>query len=334
MRQVLLETEAAIRLVKETFTQELTQALHLTPVSAPLIVQDGTGINDDLNGVERPVSFRVKALKQRKAVVVHSLAKWKRIRLQQLGVLSGQGILTEMRALRPDEDCSPLHSVYVDQWDWEQHIHLQDRNLTYLKHVVSHIFEAMKRTEQLVASYDPAIPCVLPDSIHFVHAAALQRQYPTLTPAERETASAHEHGAVFIMGIGDCLPDGQPHDGRAPDYDDWSTPNEEGYAGLNGDIIVWHPVLKRAVELSSMGIRVDPPALLRQLAERNCMQRAKLSFHKQLLAGELPASIGGGIGQSRLCLFMLKKRHIGEVQVSIWPEDEINRLLAEGICLL
>ena len=332
--QDILKTESAIAFVKSTFAQALSQQLQLLPVSAPIAVLDGTGINDDLNGVERPVSFPVRALGERKAVVVHSLAKWKRLRLQQLGIPTGQGILTDMRALRPDEDYTALHSIYVDQWDWEQRMEPTQRTIAFLKETVTKIYTALRTTEQAVHQLDPTITPILPETITFIHAEELLQRYPTLTVLERETEAAREYGAVFIIGIGGKLSHGEAHDGRAPDYDDWSTTTETGLAGLNGDIVLWHPVLGRAFEISSMGIRVDKAALERQLAERGCPERREFQFHQLLLTDQLPQSIGGGIGQSRVCMFMLRRRHIGEVQVSIWPEEERTRLAADGVTLL
>ena len=330
----LLQREAAITLVKDTFSRYLCDYLHLTRVSSPLIVLDGTGINDDLNGIERPVGFPIKSLNEQRAVVVHSLAKWKRLRLKELEVEAGRGILTDMRALRPDEDYSPIHSIYVDQWDWEKHIEPADRNLQFLRKTVKSIYMAIKETEQVVAQYYPEITPSLPEDIQFIHSEELLQRFPDLSPKERENAIAKEYGAVFIIGIGGKLSKGEIHDGRAADYDDWSTENEEGYKGLNGDIIVWHPVLQSAFELSSMGIRVDKKAMTTQLKENNCEERATLSFHKMLLNGELPESIGGGIGQSRICMFMLKKLHIGEVQVSIWPAKKKKKMEKTGVTLL
>jgi aspartate--ammonia ligase len=332
--QDILKTESAIAFVKSTFAQALAQQLQLLPVSAPIAVLDGTGINDDLNGVERPVSFPVRSLGERKAVVVHSLAKWKRLRLQQLGIATGQGILTDMRALRPDEDYTALHSIYVDQWDWEQRMEPAQRTFAFLRETVTKIYTALRTTEQAVAQLDPTITPILPETITFIHAEELLQRYPTLTPLERETEAARMYGAIFIIGIGGKLSHGEPHDGRAPDYDDWSSTAETGLAGLNGDIVLWHPVLGRAFEISSMGIRVDKAALERQLAERGCPERREFQFHQLLLTGQLPQSVGGGIGQSRVCMFMLRRRHIGEVQVSIWPEEERARLAADGVTLL
>lgn len=330
----ILSTERAISFVKESFAKHLCQQLSLVKVSSPLAVLDGTGINDDLNGVERPVSFPIKALGEQRALVVHSLAKWKRLRLMQLGFEEGTGILTDMRALRPDEDYTNLHSVYVDQWDWEQRIGADQRTLTKLKSTVRRIYEALRSVEREVYASNPEILPVLPKEIKFIHSQELSEIYPHLSIKERESQITKRYGAVFIIGIGKTLTDGQPHDGRAPDYDDWSTLNDDGYYGLNGDIIVWHPTLECALELSSMGVRVDRETLLHQLSVRGCPQRAQLPFHKMLLDGSLPQSIGGGIGQSRVCMFMLKKRHIGEVQVGIWSQDVREELELAGVSLL
>ncbi|TYP96886.1 aspartate-ammonia ligase [Sphingobacterium allocomposti] len=334
MGRNLLKTEQAITFVKDTISNKLKQALNLIPVSSPLIVLDGTGINDDLNGIERPVSFPIKSLNEKRAVVVHSLAKWKRVRLRELGIEKGEGILTDMRALRPDEDYTPIHSIYVDQWDWEKHIDYTDRTFAYLKETVLKIYQCLYETEQEVERQYPDKRAVLPETIRFISAEELLSKYPDSTPKERENAIAKEHGAVFIYGIGGELSNGFPHDGRAADYDDWSTDNEEGYRGLNGDILVWNPILNTAFELSSMGIRVDKIALLRQLEIRNSIDRASLPFHSMLIHDQLPQSIGGGIGQSRVCMFMLKKAHIGEVQVSIWDEQQRQQLIQQGIHLL
>ncbi|MBE0674078.1 MAG: aspartate--ammonia ligase, partial [Bacteroidales bacterium] len=299
-----------------------------------LAIEGHTGINDDLNGIEKPVSFSVRGMNGHKAVVVQSLAKWKRVRLKELEVEPGTGILTDMRALRPDEEFSPIHSIYVDQWDWEKTIKTEERTMRNLKSTVRLIYDALSTTEKRVAESLPGIIPVLPDEIEFVHAEELARMYPSLTPRERENEYVRNHGAAFIAGIGGILSDGRRHDGRAPDYDDWTTVSEDGFAGLNGDIIVWNPVLECAFEISSMGIRVDRDVLLSQLEQCDCMSRTTLAFHSMLLSGELPPSMGGGIGQSRVCMFMLRKRHIGEVQVGIWPEDERERLEREGIRLL
>lgn len=257
MGRNLLKTEQAITFVKETFSRKLIEALNLIPVSSPLVVLDGTGINDDLNGIERPVSFPIKSLNEQRAVVVHSLAKWKRVRLKELEIEVDEGILTDMRALRPDEDYTPIHSIYVDQWDWEKHITAQDRTFDYLKDTVLKIYTALYETEQEVAQRYPAKEAILPKEILFISSEQLLNRYPDFTPKQRENAIAKEYGAVFIYGIGGELSHGAPHDGRAADYDDWSTDNSEGYKGLNGDILVWNPILDTAFELSSMGIRVD-----------------------------------------------------------------------------
>ena len=332
--QELVKTEIAISLVKKTFAAALAEQLQLVEVSAPLVVLAGTGINDDLNGIERPVAFPIKALEEKNAVVVHSLAKWKRQRLKDWKVVEGTGILTDMRALRPDEDYSALHSIYVDQWDWEKHIAVADRNLAYLKQTVETIYQVLRKTEQVVYESDASLPPILPESIFFIHAEELLQLYPDLTPKDRENAITKQHGAVFIIGIGGKLSDGMRHDGRAADYDDWTTQNEDGYAGLNGDLLLWNPVLACVFEISSMGIRVDQATMLAQLKEHDCTERSELAFHRALLAGELPQSIGGGIGQSRVCMFLLRKSHIGEVQVGIWPENVRKELLLEGVTLL
>lgn len=334
MSRDLLKREQAITFVKDTFSTYLKKALNLIPISSPLIVLDGTGINDDLNGIERPVSFPIKALNEQRAVVVHSLAKWKRIRLKELELEPGEGIITDMRALRPDEDYSPIHSIYVDQWDWEKVILPENRNLSYLKQTVKAIYQCLVQTEKDVEAQYPHLKAVLPEDITFISSEELLQRYPDLTPKERENEIAKAYGAVFIYGIGGVLSNGFAHDGRAADYDDWSTPNEEGYEGLNGDILVWNPVIQSAFELSSMGIRVDKKALQRQLEIRNCPERASLAFHQMLLTDQLTESVGGGIGQSRVCMFMLKLSHIGEVQVSIWDENKKKKLTEENIYLL
>ncbi|NGM61571.1 aspartate--ammonia ligase [Sphingobacterium sp. SGG-5] len=334
MGRNLLKREQAITFVKDTFSTKLRQALNLIPVSSPLVVLDGTGINDDLNGIERPVAFPIKSLDEQRAVVVHSLAKWKRVRLRELDLEEGEGIVTDMRALRPDEDYSPIHSIYVDQWDWEKVISPTDRNLRYLKETVKKIYAVLVETEQAVEQQYPEKKAVLPSEIKFISSEELLQRYPTFTPKERENAIAKEYGAVFLYGIGGELSNGFIHDGRAADYDDWSTENEDGYKGLNGDILIWNPVLHAAFELSSMGIRVDKESLQRQLVIRHCAERAELAFHQMLLNDELPQSIGGGIGQSRVCMFMLKLSHIGEVQVSIWDENKKSNLQKDNIYLL
>ena len=325
------QTEKAIKAVKDMFQDNLSAQLALLRVTAPMTVLSGTGINDDLNGVERPVRFPVRSLDERQAEVVHSLAKWKRLKLAELGIAPGRGIYTDMNALRPDEDLDNLHSIYVDQWDWEKVIRPEDRNLEFLKRTVRRIYEAVKVTENKLYVEFPQLEPALPDEIFFIHAEQLLQRYPNLTPKERENAIVREYKAVFIIGIGGKLSDGSIHDGRAADYDDWSTPNDDGYEGLNGDILLWNPVLESAFEISSMGIRVDAKAMRRQLKERGQEEKASLYFHRRLLAGELPQTIGGGIGQSRLCMFLLRKAHIGEIQSSIWPEEMRQACRTAGI---
>ncbi len=327
-------TEVAIKLVKDNFQRMLAEALGLRRVTAPLFVLSGTGLNDDLNGCERAVSFPVAALDDARAEVVHSLAKWKRVKLEAYDIAPGFGLYTDMNAIRADEELDNLHSIYVDQWDWEQTIESTDRNLEFLKTTVEKIYEVIRRTERIVYEHFPHITPRLPQEITFIHSEELLQRYPNLSPREREDAAARECGAVFLIGIGAPLSNGEPHDGRAPDYDDWSSVNSDGYRGLNGDILVWDNILGRAVELSSMGIRVSPDSLDRQLAATGCEDRAELLFHSRLLCGELPASIGGGIGQSRLCMFLLQKAHVGEVQASIWPESQRRQCEEAGIMLL
>ena len=330
----LKRTEQAIKLVKDSFEAGLSAELRLSRVTSPLFVPRGSGINDDLNGVERPVAFPVRRLGEREMEVVQSLAKWKRMALADYGYPAGTGIYTDMNALRPDDDIDAIHSIYVDQWDWELVMEKDSRTVEFLKSVVTRIYEVMKRTEFIVSERYPRIPAVLPERITFIHAEEARERYPHLPPAERERELAREHGAVFIVGIGADLADGAPHGGRAPDYDDWSTVAADGRAGLNGDIIVWDPVRADSLELSSMGIRVDRETLLRQLELRGAGERAGLYWHKRLLAGEFPQTVGGGIGQSRLCMFFLRKAHIGEVQASVWPEDTLAECRSRGIPLM
>ena len=315
------QTEQAIKQIKDFFQENLSTELRLSRVTAPLFMLQGLGINDDLNGVERPVTFPIKDLGDAKAEVVHSLAKWKRLTLAEYHIEPGYGIYTDMNAIRADEELDNLHSLYVDQWDWEAVITQEERTLSYLKNVVERIYAAILRTEYLTCETYKEIKPFLPRKIHFIHSEELLQMYPNLSPKEREDAICKKYGAVFIIGIGGKLSDGKKHDGRAPDYDDWSTVAEDGRAGLNGDILIWYPVLERSFELSSMGIRVDQEALLRQLKLEGKEDRKQLFFHRQLLDGRLPLSIGGGIGQSRLCMVMLHKAHIGEIQASIWPDD-------------
>jgi len=317
-------TEQAIKTVKDYFEQKLSYELKLHRVTAPLFVLAGTGINDDLNGIERAVGFPIKFMGDQRAEIVHSLAKWKRTKLASYGVAPGYGIYTDMNAIRADEDLDNLHSLYVDQWDWEITIRPENRNLEFLKDTVRKIYDVLKRTEYKIYRLYPHISPILPDEITFVHTEDLLEQYPDLTSKEREDKAAEQYGAVFLIGIGGELKHGKPHDGRAPDYDDWTTATSKNHKGLNGDIIVWNPVLKSSFELSSMGIRVDSATLLEQLKIRGNENRTEFTFHKSLINGELPLSIGGGIGQSRLCMLFLRKAHIGEVQTSIWSPEVIE----------
>lgn len=314
-------TEKAIKAVKDMFQDNLSAQLALLRITAPMVVMSGMGLNDDLNGVENPVSFSVRDMQGRNAEVVHSLAKWKRLKLAQMNVPPGRGIYTDMNALRPEEDLDNIHSIYVDQWDWEKVITRGQRTLDYLKKTVRRIYEAIKVTENKLYVEFPQIEPMLPEDIHFIHSEELLQMYPDMSPKERENAVTRQYRAVFIIGIGAELSDGRPHDGRSADYDDWSTVNEEGYMGLNGDLLLWNPVLESAFEISSMGVRVDEEALRRQLDMRGEADKAGLLYHRMLLDGKLPYTIGGGIGQSRLCMFLLRKAHIGEIQSSVWPEE-------------
>ena len=329
----LKQTEHGIKLIKDFFQMNLSSELRLRRVTAPLFVLQGTGINDDLNGVESPVSFAISDMGGVKAEVVHSLAKWKRLMLAEYGLEPGYGIYTDMNAIRADEELGNLHSLYVDQWDWERVITPGQRNVKFLKEIVCRIFSAMKRTEYMVSETFEITPC-LPENIHFIHSEELRELYPDLTPKDRENAIAKKFGAVFIIGIGCQLKDGTKHDGRAPDYDDYSSEGLNGLPGLNGDLIIWNDLLDRAVELSSMGIRVDKATMLKQLKEEGKEERLNLYFHKRLMDGSLPLSIGGGIGQSRLCMFYLRKAHIGEIQASIWPENMRQTCKEKGINLV
>ena len=328
------QTEQGIKQIKEFFQQNLSTELRLRRVTAPLFVLKGLGINDDLNGVERPVTFPIKDLGDAQAEVVHSLAKWKRLTLADYHIQPGYGIYTDMNAIRADEELDNLHSLYVDQWDWEAVITKEQRTVGFLENVVRRIYAAIKRTEYLACETYPQLKPFLPDDIHFIHSEDLLQAYPNLSPKERENAACKKYGAVFVEGIGGRLSNGEKHDGRAPDYDDWSTIAENGKAGLNGDILIWYPVLDMGFELSSMGIRVDKESLLRQLRIEGKEEREKLYFHQRLLKGELPLSIGGGIGQSRLCMVMLHKAHIGEIQASIWPQDMREECARLGMPLL
>ena len=328
------ETEQGIKKIKDFFQQNLSTGLKLRRVTGPLFVLKGTGINDDLNGVERAVTFPIKDLGDQRAEVVHSLAKWKRLTLAEYDIQPGYGIYTDMNAIRADEELDNLHSLYVDQWDWERVITADQRNIGFLEAIVRDIYAAMLRTEFMVCEAYPQIKPFLPSEIFFIHAEELRKMYPDLTPRQREDAITEAKGAVFIIGIGCPLGDGKPHDGRAPDYDDYSTISSLGLPGLNGDIMIWDSVLGRAVEVSSMGIRVDKEALLRQLESSGKQERKELYFHKRLLEGTLPLSIGGGIGQSRLCMLYLRKAHIGEIQASIWPQEMREECRKQGIHLL
>ena len=325
------ETEKAIKDAKDTFERELSGALRLSRVTSPLFVPSASGINDDLNGIENPVRFSVKNLDGKDMEIIQSLAKWKRMALADYKIAHGRGIYTDMNALRPDDDIDAIHSIYVDQWDWEKVIAKEERNLDYLKETVRTIYSAIKRTSFLLSEDFPEIHDTLPEDITFVFSEDARDEFPTLTPQERERELAKRYGAVFLIGIGYGNP---PHSGRAPDYDDWSTPTVDGHHGLNGDIIVWDTVRSDSLELSSMGIRVDRDALLRQLDIRGCKERADLYWHKRLLAGDYPETIGGGIGQSRLCMFLLHKAHVGEVQASVWPDEARAEAKAHGAMLL
>ncbi len=328
------QTEKAIKQVKDFFELNLSSELGLRRVTAPLFVKRGTGINDDLNGIERPVAFPMKDLNEEVAEVVHSLAKWKRLMLAQLGIEAGYGLYTDMNAIRPDEDLGNLHSLYVDQWDWERVITDEQRTIDFLKYTVRKIYAAIKRTEMYVYELYPEILPSLPEEITFMHTEQMLAEHPEMTSKEREDFYSEKYGAIFVIGIGGRLANGEKHDGRAPDYDDWSTESGNGTKGLNGDIVVWNALLNRSYELSSMGIRVSPESLATQLEIEKCTERKELMFHSLLLNGKLPLSIGGGIGQSRLCMFFLKKAHIGEIQSSIWPERMISDCKAANIPLL
>jgi len=330
----LNQTEQAIKLIKDTFQQNLSSELKLRRVTAPLFVLKGTGINDDLNGTENKVTFEIKDYDGKEAEVVNSLAKWKRLALADYGMEDGYGIYTDMNAVRPDEELDNIHSLYVDQWDWELVIHRENRNLDFLKFIVTKIYEAIKRTEFVIQEYYTDITPMLPENITFIHSEDLLAEYPGLPPKERENTVAKKYGAIFIIGIGNTLSNEQPHDGRAPDYDDWISETKPGYNGLNGDIILWNPILEIAFEISSMGIRVDQESLSKQLEVTGTTDRKELEFHARLLNGELPLTIGGGIGQSRLCMYYLRKAHIGEIQSSIWPKSMVEECTRNNIQLV
>ncbi len=325
--------EQAVKMLKDVFQEELSFRLDLRRVTAPLFVLTGTGINDDLNGTETAVGFNVTDMGGRRAEVVHSLAKWKRVKLGAYNIPAGYGLYTDMNAIRACEELSNIHSLYVDQWDWERTISADQRNLEFLKSIVNKIYDALKATEREVYSLYSHITPALPDEITFIHSEDLLQEYPDMTSKERENAAAKKYGAVFLMGIGGKLSNGEKHDGRAPDYDDWSSETESGYKGLNGDILLWNDVLQSSFEISSMGIRVDKEALVRQLDIESCPERLQFEFHKALMNDELPLSIGGGIGQSRLCMYFLRCAHIGEVQSSLWPEAMIEECEKNNIFL-
>lgn len=321
----ICQTEIAIKSIKDFFERDLADKLNLTRVSAPLYVMSNLGLNDNLSGVERPVVFDVKSLDNKNVEIVHSLAKWKRVALKRYDFPIGNGIYTDMNAIRRDEDLDNLHSIYVDQWDWELIIEKKDRNLNTLKKVVKDIFSVFKDTENYFRKLYPQLQLYLPDEITFISAQELLDLYPDKTPKERENLISEKYKAVFVYGIGDKLSNGESHDGRAPDYDDWS---------LNGDILFWYPILNCAFEVSSMGIRIDEDSLKSQLEKADALDRMNLEYHQSILNRELPYTIGGGIGQSRICMFFLHKAHIGEVQVSVWPDDMVKKCKENSILLL
>lgn len=341
----LRETERAIKYIKDYFESTLAKALNLERVSAPLFLESGSGVNDDLNGTERKAEFPLGSGGHAEAP--NSLAKWKRMKLKDYGFEEGEGLYTDMNGVRVDDIVDNLHSHYVDQWDWEKVMSKDQRHRGFLEDTVKTIYGSIKETGKMVEERY-GIKCELPEKITFVHTEDLQKQYPNMTPREREDKAAEEYGAIFVMGIGGKLPDGKIHDGRAPDYDDWTTVAKDGKKGLNGDIVVWNPLLKRSFELSSMGIRVDPDTMKKQLEIRaneeeaegrydlaqSYRRRKDLEWHKRLIAGEFPQTIGGGIGQSRLCMFYLQKAHIGEVQASVWPKEMVEKCYESGIRLL
>ena len=318
------ETQEAIKYIRDTFQKEIGKEMNLERISAPLFVEKSSGLNDDLNGVERKVSFDLAAMPGEEVEVVQSLAKWKRMALGKYGFKPGEGLYTNMNAIRRDEELDNLHSVYVDQWDWERVITKEERTIETLEKTVRTIFKVIKHMEHEVWYKYPQAVYRLPDDIVFIDSEDLRRKYPDLTPKERENAICKEYGAVFIMRIGDKLGDGKPHDGRAPDYDDWQ---------LNGDILFWFKPLNMAMEISSMGIRVSEESLHEQLKKADCLEREKLPFHRMILNRELPYSIGGGIGQSRLCMLLLGRAHVGEVQASMWPESMRNECVEHNIIL-
>ena len=330
----LKETEKILQILKDHFEAGLSADFRLRRVTAPLFVLKGTGLNDDLHGFEKPVVFPIKDMRNQEAEVVQSLAKWKRMMLRDYDISLGYGIYTDMNALRPDEELDNLHSLYVDQWDWERAIYAEERTLETLKDAVKKVWQNLKRTEFFIHTFYANIDPVLPEEITFIHSEQLYEMYPDLSPKDRENKIAEKYGAVFIIGIGYKLPDGKPHDLRAPDYDDWSTETVDGFRGLNGDIIVWNEILECAVELTSMGIRVNKTELMTQLELTDKLEDAELLFHRRLLNEELPSSIGGGIGQSRTAMQLLRKAHIGEVQSAIWPGEMVDHCRRSGIQLI
>jgi len=331
----LRQTERAIKFVKDFFQDHLAETLNLQRVSAPLFLRKGSGVNDDLNGVEAKATFKIKDDAYSEAECLFSLAKWKRMVLADYGFGAGEGLYTDMNAIRPDEEClDNLHSIYVDQWDWERVITASDRNLDFLKEIVRKIYDVLRQTESVVCAEYLHIEPMLPKEITFVHTEELLERWPDLPSREREAKIVDECGAAFVIGIGGELADGAIHDGRAPDYDDWVTPTVNGMKGLNGDILLRYPLLDKAFEISSMGIRVDPESLQKQLEIRGATERAEYPWHRRLLAGDLPLSIGGGIGQSRLCMFFLRKLHVGEVHASVWPKEMVAKCRQAGVALL
>lgn len=321
----LYDTQIGIKTVKDFFQNSLSKNLNLLRVTAPLFVKPESGLNDNLNGFERPVSFGIKEHNDEEAEIVHSLAKWKRYALKKYGFSKGEGLYTDMNAIRRDEDTDNIHSIYVDQWDWEKIIDKEERNIDTLKNTVKSIYKALKNTEKYMSIQYDYIEEILPKEIFFITSQELLDMYPDKTPKEREYLICKEKGAVFLMQIGGKLSNGESHDGRAPDYDDWS---------LNGDILVYYPILDIALELSSMGIRVDENSLLNQLEISNCNDRKEMPFQKAILEKQLPYTIGGGIGQSRLCMFFLRKAHIGEVQSSLWPHKMLEEAEKVGLQIL
>lgn len=328
------ETERAIVNIKEFFQLTLSTELNLTRVTAPLFLEKGKGLNDDLTGVETPVHFSVPDMNNITLEIIHSLAKWKRVKLALMNVPPGFGIYTDMNAIRTHEELDNIHSLYVDQWDWEAVMKADERNLQFLERIVKKIYYCLKRTEFYLYDIYSELKPRLPEHITFIHSQDLLDRYPDLSPKMRENKIAEECGAVFIIGIGAALSNGEPHDGRAPDYDDWTTECAPKRYGLNGDLLVWNPLLNQALELSSMGIRVTPEVMRKQLTIRNAEEKAKLYFHSKLLNNELPQTIGGGIGQSRMCMYFLRKAHIGEVQVSTWQDDIIQKCREHNIAIL